>query len=90
MPRDYVLLLSVLRVCHIPSPWSEVDSEGEPVWFPWFSSVLQMRQLVPNEKRTLKRAVSRFCYFSQLVGKDSETPHVPVNNSFLACLKSFY
>lgn len=77
MPCDYILLLSVLRVCHIPSPWSEVDSEGEPVWFPWFSSVLQMRQLVPEIEKGFKRAVSRFCYFCQAVGKDSEKSHVP-------------
>lgn len=70
---DYSLLLSVLIVCRIPSPWSEVDSEGEPWWFPWSSSVLQMRRPDPEMTKGLKRAVSRLCYFSRLVRKDIET-----------------
>lgn len=50
---NYSLLLSVLIVCHIPSPWSEADSEGETGWFPLSSSVLQMRQPDPEMTKTL-------------------------------------
>ena len=47
------LLLSVLTVFRIPSPWSEADSEGEPGLFPLSSSVLQMRLPDPEMKKTL-------------------------------------
>ena len=50
---DYSLLLSVLIVCRIPSPWSEADSEGETGWFPLSSSVPQMRQPDPEMTKTL-------------------------------------
>ena len=70
---DYFLLLSVLLVCHIPYPWSEADSEGEPVWFPLSSSVLQMRQPDPEmTKKSLIRLIKRLCYFSGLVQKDTD------------------
>lgn len=50
---DYSLLLSVLIICRIPSPWSEADSEGETGWLPLSFSVLQMRQPDPEMTKTL-------------------------------------